>query len=241
MMAALGGTLAGIVATTQVAGPLVAQETKNNAGVYEQLDLFGDIFERIRAQYVEEVEAGELIEAAIDGMLTSLDPHSSYLSPDDAEQMRVQTRGEFGGLGIEVTQEEGFVKVVSPMDGTPADKAGIQPGDLIIRLDGKSVKGLTRDEAVQKMRGEKGTPIDLTLIREGASAPIELTITREDTQVSEEIIKVVNESGRWNGEVVTTLEPYTKFWPAEESHQDYLVKYPNGYTCHFERFGTFLD
>ncbi|MEO1705802.1 MAG: peptidase S41, partial [Pseudomonadota bacterium] len=109
------GVLAGGLATTQVAGPLLAQQADDRANVYEQLDLFGDIFERIRAQYVEEVDSSELIEAAIDGMLTSLDPHSSYLSPDDAADMRVQTRGEFGGLGIEVTQEEGFVKVVAPM------------------------------------------------------------------------------------------------------------------------------
>ena len=124
VMAALGGTLAGVLATTQVAGPLLAQEAARSTNVYEQLDLFGDIFERIRVQYVEQVDEKELIEAAIDGMLTSLDPHSSYLSPDDAAAMRVQTRGEFGGLGIEVTQEEGFVKVVSPIDGTPADGPG---------------------------------------------------------------------------------------------------------------------
>ena len=108
-LAAVGGTLAGIIATTQIAGPLVAQENARSSSVYEQLDLFGDIFERIRAQYVEDVDESKLIEAAIDGMLTSLDPHSSYLSPEDAAAMRVQTRGEFGGLGIEVTQEEGFV------------------------------------------------------------------------------------------------------------------------------------
>ncbi len=120
-MAALGGTVAGIVLTTQVAGPLLAQEAQKSASVYEQLDLFGDIFERIRAQYVEEVDTNKLIEAAINGMLTSLDPHSSYLAAKDFDDMQVQTQGEFGGLGIEVTQEEGFVKVVSPMDDTPAD------------------------------------------------------------------------------------------------------------------------
>lgn len=114
VMAAVAGTVAGVVATTQIAGPLLAQEAEKTTNVYEQLDLFGDIFERIRAQYVEDVDPGDLIEAAINGMLTSLDPHSSYLSPKDAEKMREQTRGEFGGLGIEVTQEEGFVKVVSP-------------------------------------------------------------------------------------------------------------------------------
>ena len=114
----------------------------------------GDIFERIRAQYVEDVDEEELIEAAINGMLTSLDPHSSYLSPRDAADMRVQTRGEFGGLGIEVTQEEGFVKVVSPIDDTPAKRAGVQSGDLIIRLDDQPVKGMSLDDAVKKMRGK---------------------------------------------------------------------------------------
>ncbi|MEM6312132.1 MAG: S41 family peptidase [Pseudomonadota bacterium] len=177
-MAALGGTLAGILATTQVAGPLLAQQTQSNANLYEQLDLFGDIFERIRAQYVEEVDPGELIEAAIDGMLTSLDPHSSYLSPDDAKAMQVQTRGEFGGLGIEVTQEEGFVKVVSPIDGTPADEAGIEAGDFITHVDGESVLGLTLDEAVDLMRGPVGSEILITVVREGENEPFDVTITR---------------------------------------------------------------
>ena len=156
VMAALGGTMAGILATTQVAGPLLAQESTRNVNIYEQLDLFGDIFERIRVQYVEEVNEKDLIEAAINGMLTSLDPHSSYLSPEDAAAMRVQTRGEFGGLGIEVTQEEGFIKVVSPIDGTPADEAGIEAGDFITHVDGESVLGLTLDKAVKLMRGLVG-------------------------------------------------------------------------------------
>ena len=147
-MAATGGILAGAVVTTQIAGPLIAQEAERNSTVYEQLDLFGDIFERIRAGYVEDVDEKELIEAAINGMLTSLDPHSSYLSADDADDMRVQTRGEFGGLGIEVTQEEGFVKVVSPMDGTPAYEAGVEAGDFITHVDGESVLGLNLDQAV---------------------------------------------------------------------------------------------
>ena len=124
VMAALGGTLAGVVSTTQIAGPLIAQENASNTSVYQQLDLFGDVFERIRAQYVSEVDEADLIEAAIKGMMTSLDPHSSYLPPRDFDDMQVQTRGEFGGLGIEVTQEEGFVKVVSPMDGTPCRCSG---------------------------------------------------------------------------------------------------------------------
>lgn len=184
VMAGLAGTLAGIIATTQVAGPLVAQEAKSNAGVYEQLDLFGDIFERIRAQYVEEVEAGELIEAAIDGMLTSLDPHSSYLSPDDAAQMRVQTRGEFGGLGIEVTQEDGFVKVVSPIDGTPADEAGVEAGDFITHVDGESLLGLTLDKAVEMMRGPVGSEIVITVVREGEQEPFDVSIIRDTIKLT---------------------------------------------------------
>ena len=184
VMAGLAGTVAGIVATTQIAGPLLAQEAENKASVYEQLDLFGDIFERIRAQYVEEVETDELIEAAIDGMLTSLDPHSSYLSPDDAEQMRVQTRGEFGGLGIEVTQEEGFVKVVSPIDDTPADAAGIEAGDFITHVDGESILGLTLDKAVDLMRGPVGSEIVITVVREGEQEPFDVTIVRDTIKLT---------------------------------------------------------
>ncbi|MCE0506094.1 S41 family peptidase [Roseivivax sp. GX 12232] len=179
VMAAIGGTLAGIVATTQFVGPLLAQEEAKKASVYEQLDLFGDIFERIRAQYVEVVDEEELIEAAIDGMLTSLDPHSSYLSPDDAADMRVQTRGEFGGLGIEVTQEDGFVKVVSPIDGTPAEEAGIEAGDFITHVDGESVLGLTLDEAVDLMRGPVGSEILITIVREGEAEPFDVEIVRD--------------------------------------------------------------
>ncbi|MBO6882369.1 MAG: S41 family peptidase [Marivita sp.] len=184
VMAAMGGTLAGIVATTQFVGPLIAQESARTTNVYEQLDLFGDIFERIRAQYVEEVDAGDLIEAAIDGMLTSLDPHSSYLSPDDAADMRVQTRGEFGGLGIEVTQEEGFVKVVSPIDGTPAEEAGIEAGDFITHVDGASVLGLTLDEAVDMMRGPVGSEIIITVVREGEAEPFDVSIIRDTIKLT---------------------------------------------------------
>ncbi len=184
VMAALGGTVAGIVATTQVAGPLLAQETARTANVYEQLDLFGDIFERIRVQYVEEVDEKDLIEAAINGMLTSLDPHSSYLSPDDADAMRVQTRGEFGGLGIEVTQEEGFVKVVSPIDGTPADEAGVEAGDFITHVDGESVLGLTLDKAVDLMRGPVGSEIVITVVREGEAEPFDVSIIRDTIKLT---------------------------------------------------------
>ncbi len=183
-LAALGGAALGLVVTTQIAGPLIAQENARNASVYEQLDMFGDIFERIRSQYVEEVDEAELIEAAIDGMLTSLDPHSSYLSPDDAAEMRVQTRGEFGGLGIEVTQEEGFVKVVSPIDGTPADAAGMLAGDFITHVDGESVLGLTLDEAVDLMRGPVGSEIIITVVREGEVEPFDVSIIRDTIKLT---------------------------------------------------------
>ncbi|MEI4262616.1 S41 family peptidase [Roseovarius sp. D0-M9] len=184
LMAAGAGTLAGVIVTTQVAAPLMAQETQRNTNVYEQLDLFGDIFERIRAQYVEDVDEGDLIEAAINGMLTSLDPHSSYLPPEDAEDMQAQTRGEFGGLGIEVTQEEGFVKVVSPIDGTPAFNAGVESGDYITHVDGESVLGLNLDEAVDMMRGPVGSEIVITVVREGEAEPFDLSIIRDTIKVT---------------------------------------------------------
>lgn len=184
VMAALGGTLAGALAASQMAGPLMAQEAAPESNLFEQLDLFGDIFERIRGQYVEEVDSKKLIEAAINGMLTSLDPHSSYLNAEDAADMNTQTRGEFGGLGIEVTQEEGFVKVISPMDGTPAAKAGILAGDFITHVDGESVQGITLDEAVDKMRGEVGTDIVITVVREDVAEPFDVTLTRETIKIT---------------------------------------------------------
>ncbi len=145
---------------------------------YRQLNLFGDVFERVRAEYVEETTDEDLIKAAINGMLSSLDPHSSYLDPKNYRDMQMQTRGEFGGLGIEVTMEDGYVKVVSPIDDTPAARAGLQPGDVITHLDGESVMGLTLADAVEKMRGKPDT--DLTLmIRRGEEAPFEVTVTRD--------------------------------------------------------------
>ncbi len=195
VMAALGGTVAGVLVSTQVAAPLLAQEADKPQSVYEQLDLFGDIFERIRSQYVEPVDEKKLVEAAINGMLTSLDPHSSYMPPADYDAMRVQTRGEFGGLGIEVTQEEGFVKVVSPMDGTPAAKAGIQAGDYITHVDGESVLGLTLDQAVDKMRGPVGSEILITVVRKGKDEPFDVSIIRDT-------IKLTAVKGRLEGHTV---------------------------------------
>ncbi|MGC1505225.1 MAG: S41 family peptidase [Sulfitobacter sp.] len=194
VMAALGGTVLGVIATTQIAAPLLAQESAKTENVYEQLDLFGDIFERIRAQYVEETDSSELIEAAINGMLTSLDPHSSYLSPKDAAKMREQTRGEFGGLGIEVTQEEGFVKVVSPIDGTPADEAGIEAGDFITHVDGETLLGLVLDDAVELMRGPVGSEIVITVVREGEAEPFDVTITRATIQLTAATARTVGQT-----------------------------------------------
>ena len=157
------------------ATPLSAQQ--NNSETYQQLNLFGDVFERVRSDYVDKVSDEDLIEAAITGMLTSLDPHSSYLSPKNFREMQVQTRGEFGGLGIEVTMENGFIKVVSPIDDTPASKAGLKPGDLITQLDGDPVQGLTLSQAVEKMRGPVGSDLKLTIRREGKE-PFTVTVTR---------------------------------------------------------------
>jgi len=178
ILAATTGIAAGILVTTQFAAPIVAQETAKARTTYENLDLFGDIFERIRSAYVEEVDEEELIESAINGMLTSLDPHSSFLPPDDFSDMRTQTRGEFGGLGIEVTQEDGFVKVVTPMDDTPAAEAGLQSGDFITHLDGESLLGLTLDQSVEKLRGPVGSEIEITIAREGLDEPLEVTLVR---------------------------------------------------------------
>ncbi len=177
--AAFGGVIGGALIASQLAAPLLAQERNNATSVYEQLDLFGDVFERIRNQYVDDVDTAQLIEAAINGMLTSLDPHSAFMPPDDFDDMRTQTRGSFGGLGIEVTQEDGFIKVVTPMDDTPADKAGVEPGDLITHVDGESVMGLTLSQAVDMMRGPVGSEIIITVVREGEPEPFDLSIIRD--------------------------------------------------------------
>lgn len=184
ILAAGFGLSLGVMTALQFAAPVLAQSSNERSSVYEQLDLFGDIFERIRSQYVEEVDEAELIEAAINGMLTSLDPHSSYLSPKAAADMRVQTRGEFGGLGIEVTQQDGFVKVVSPIDGTPADAAGIEAGDFITHVDGETVLGLTLNQAVEMMRGPVGSEIIITVVREGEDEPFDVSIIRDTIKLT---------------------------------------------------------
>ncbi len=169
------------------------EKNHDDLDTYRQLNLFGDVFERVRAQYVEPVTDEELIETAINGMLISLDPHSSYLDDDDFEDMQVQTKGEFGGLGIEVTMENGFVKVVSPIDDTPAFRAGVEAGDYITHLDEEPVMGLTLNEAVDKMRGKVGTKIMLTIAREGADEPLDIEITRDIIRIKSVRHRVENE------------------------------------------------
>src|SRR5450756_1422169 len=153
------------------------------ADTYRQLNLFGDVFERVRSDYVEKPDDSKLIESAINGMLTGLDPHSSYMDPKSLRDMQVQTRGEFGGLGIEVTMEDGLIKVVAPIDETPAAKAGVMANDIITQLDGEQVQGLTLNQAVEKMRGPVNTKIKLTIMRKGQDKPIEVSITRDIIRV----------------------------------------------------------
>jgi carboxyl-terminal processing protease len=150
---------------------------------YRQLGLFGDVFERVRADYVEKPDEGKLIESAINGMLAGLDPHSSYMEPKSFRDMQIDTRGEFGGLGIEVTMEDGLIKVVAPIDETPAAKAGVMANDIITHLDDEPVQGLTLNQAVEKMRGPEGSKIKLKVMRKGGDKPVEISITRARIQV----------------------------------------------------------
>jgi carboxyl-terminal processing protease len=174
--------LAGVTTVTNVSSTYSA--TSPNAELYRQLDLFGDVFERVRSDYVEKPDDTMLVESAINGMLTALDPHSSYMSAKNYRDMQVQTRGEFGGLGIEVTMENGVIKVVSPIDETPAAKAGVQANDLITHLDNDLISGLTLEQAVEKMRGPVNTPIILTVIRKGKDEPFDIKIVRDVIRIN---------------------------------------------------------
>jgi carboxyl-terminal processing protease len=176
LIAAAAGTLL-LLGLHQDVGAARAANSSNSADTYKQLNLFGDVFELVRADYVDEVSDETLVEGAINGMLTALDPHSNYLNSKNFNDMKVQTRGEFGGLGIEVSMENGLVKVVSPIDDTPAAHAGLKPGDLVTHLDGKPVQGLTLPEAVEKMRGPVNSDINLTIRREGKE-PFDVKLTR---------------------------------------------------------------
>jgi carboxyl-terminal processing protease len=180
------GAVAGAAMTLLVAQPRMMIGDSAKAAVadtYRQLNLFGDVFERVRADYVEKPDDQKLIESAINGMLAGLDPHSSYMDKKSFGEMQVQTRGEFGGLGIEVTMEDGLIKVVTPIDDTPAARAGILANDIITKLDDEQVQGLTLNQAVEKMRGPENTKIKLTVMRKGTEKPIEVSITRERIRV----------------------------------------------------------
>jgi carboxyl-terminal processing protease len=182
------GTAAGICLTLLVTGPQAAQlvavaKAAVGADTYSQLNLFGEVFERVRADYVEKPDDTRLIEGAVSGMITSLDPHSRYMNDGAWREMREITQGEFGGLGIEVTMEDGLIKVVAPMDGTPAARAGIMSGDLVTQIDDDAVQGLTLEQAVNRMKGPVNTKTRLTIIRKGAEAPINVSITREIIRV----------------------------------------------------------
>jgi carboxyl-terminal processing protease len=181
----VGAALGAMTAVTLTQTHVFASGAANAApaDTYRELNLFGDVFERIRSDYVETPDDSQLVESAINGMLNSLDPHSSYLSPKNFKDMQVQTSGKFGGLGIEVTMEEGIVKVVSPIDDTPAAKAGILSGDLITALDGEQVQGMTLNQAVEKMRGGINTPITLTIERKGVDKPFDVKLVRSEITI----------------------------------------------------------
>jgi carboxyl-terminal processing protease len=193
------GAAAGAAVTLMSTQPrLVFNGTAARAAgteTYRQLSLFGDVFERVRSDYVEKPDDGKLVESAINGMLAGLDPHSSYMDAKAFRDMQVQTRGEFGGLGIEVTMEEGVIKVVSPIDDTPASKAGVRANDFITHIDDEAVQGLTLNQAVDKMRGPVNTKSKLRIIRKGQDAPLDLTLTRD-------IIKVVSVRSHSEGDDV---------------------------------------
>ncbi|MBL8882241.1 MAG: S41 family peptidase [Hyphomicrobium sp.] len=179
-------TLAGLAGATTVLNvtQTFSATPSQNSELYRQLDLFGDVLERVRSDYVEKPDDTQLIESAINGMLASLDPHSSYMSPKSFRDMQVQTRGEFGGLGIEVTMENGVIKVVSPIDDTPAAKAGLLANDLITHLDNEQISGLTLEQAVEKMRGPVNTPITLTIVRKGKDEPFDVKVVRDVIRIN---------------------------------------------------------
>ncbi len=191
----LTGALMGATAISLVHVVPGIQAEAAGSDTYKQLSIFGDVFERVRGQYVTVPDEKELVKNAINGMLTSLDPHSSYLDEEGAKDMQVQTKGTFGGLGIEVTMENELVKVITPIDDTPAAKAGVRSGDLIAKIDGDEVRGLTLEEAVDKMRGEVNEPIKLTILRKGTDKPLEITIVRDIIKVKAVKYRVENDVG----------------------------------------------
>jgi len=205
----LAGLGAGVVIAAAGAfalSPLKA-EGASGSDTFRQLDLFGNVFERVRSDYVEPVDDGQLIESAINGMLAGLDPHSSYLNSKNYRDMQVQTKGEFGGLGIEVTMEDGVVKVVTPIDDTPAARAGVRAGDIITQLDGESIQGLSLNEAVDRMRGPVNTQITLTIARQNVKEPVNVKLTRD-------VIRIHSVKSRAEGNIgyirITTFNEQTQ-------------------------------
>jgi carboxyl-terminal processing protease len=210
MLACLAG------ATTLLNVTRTYSATSTNSEIYKQLDLFGDVLERVRSDYVDKPDDATLIDSAINGMLAALDPHSAYLNPKNFRDMQVQTRGEFGGLGIEVTMENGVVKVVSPIDDTPAAKAGLQTNDLITHLDNEQIVGLTLEQAVEKMRGPVNTPITLTIVRKGKDEPFDVKIVRD-------VIRINAVKARVEGDLI-----YVKISTFNEQTHANLVKQVDG-------------
>jgi carboxyl-terminal processing protease len=197
LLGAMAGAAVTFIAVQQPSLRLLLPSSARaaQADTYRQLNLFGDIFERVRTHYVEKPDESKLVESAINGMLNGLDPHSSYMDTKNFKDMQIQTRGEFGGLGIEVTMEDGLVKVVAPIDDTPAAKAGIRAGDIITHLDDEPVQGLTLNQAVEKMRGLVNTKIRLKVMRKGNDAPIEIAIVRDNIRVRSVRMKVEDDVG----------------------------------------------
>ncbi|SNY90680.1 C-terminal processing peptidase-3. Serine peptidase. MEROPS family S41A [Cohaesibacter sp. ES.047] len=209
----LGALMGASLVITFAVAPWETTSPAHAAGsdTYRNLSLFGDVFERVKREYVEQPEDEELIASALNGMLSALDPHSSYLSPKNFEDMAVETSGEFGGLGIQVTLEDGLVKVISPIDDTPAHKAGMLADDFITHLDGQPVRGLTLNEAVDKMRGKPGSKIELTVIREGIEKPFKVEITREVIKLTSVRSKAFDDIGyvritQFNGQAFAGLK-----------------------------------
>lgn len=206
------GLAGSLIAGSSLALPQAAgAQTPTDAETFRQLELFGDIFERVRAIYVDETFDKDLVEEAINGMLASLDPHSSYMNEEMYSDMQVQTRGEFGGLGIEVTMDQGLIKVIAPIDGTPAEKAGVEAGDYITHLDGQAILGMNLNEAIDLMRGQVNTDIVLTIRREGTD-PFEIVITRD-------VIRIQSARSRLLGDVA-----YVRITTFNEQAEEGLIR-----------------
>ena len=203
------------------------------ADTYRQLNLFGDVFERVRADYVEKPDDAKLIETAINGMLAGLDPHSSYMDAKSFRDMQVQTRGEFGGLGIEVSSEDGLVKVVAPIDDTPAQRAGIAAGDYIVAIDGISIQSLPLGDAVEKMRGPENSKVTLTIARTGEKVPFEITLTRAVIRVQSVKFEAKGDIGyirigQFNERTADGVNNAMLVAPTAQDELDEQVGFPHG-------------